>query len=84
MTIQERIERINKFMADNYINGGIVDYNEQTKMIAVEIIQGDWKHQHWRMDYFVQIAFDLRSVFTQTTEEDGSDCYSAIHYYYFN
>ena len=83
-TIEKRMERIHKFMRDNYIIGGVVDYNKHTKMIAVEVINGDWKHQHYRLDYFMQIGFDLRSIVTQTTEEDGSDCYSAVHYYYFN
>lgn len=77
-------KHIHKFMMENYITGEIVDYNEQKRMIAVEIIRGDWKHQHLRMDYFMEELCDIRSISTQTTEEDGSDCYSAVHYYYFN
>ena len=84
MDIQTMEKSIHKFMMENHINGEIVDYNEQTKMIAVEITRGDWKHDHLRMDYFMQRTYDIRSIITQTTEEDGSDCYSAIHYYYFN
>ncbi len=84
MEILAMQKRITEVMMENHINGDIVDYNTQTKMIAVEIIRGDWKHDHLRMDYFMQRAYDIRSIQTQTTEEDGSDCYSAIHYYYFN
>lgn len=84
MEILAMQKRITEVMMENHIHGDIVDYNTQTKMIAVEITRGDWKHDHLRMDYFMQRAYDIRSIITQTTEEDGSDCYSAVHYYYFN
>lgn len=78
-------EKIYNLMKENHIMGEMVDYNDQTKMIAVEVIWGDWKHEHWRLDYLVKENIpNLRSVHQVTTEEDGSDCYSAIHYYYFN
>lgn len=76
---------IYKLMEENHIMGELVDYNEQTKMVAVEVIWGDWKHEHARLDWLIGKTFsNLRSIHTTTTEEDGSDCYSAIHYYYFN
>ena len=84
MEILAMQKRINEVMMENHIRGDIVDYNTREKMIAVEITRGDWKHDHLRMDYFMQTAYDIRSIQTQTTEENGSDCYSAIHYYYFN
>lgn len=77
-------KKIYELMKENHIMGEIVDYNDQIRMIAVEVIWGDWKHEHWRLDWLMQENFpDLRSITTQTTEEDESDCYSAIHYYYF-
>jgi len=53
--------------------------------ICVDIQWGDWKHEHLRCKYLVGdylngkgIRFDHSEVIT---EEDGSDCYSASHYY---
>ena len=77
-------KKIYELMTENHIMGEVVDYNDQMRMIAVEVRWGDWKHEHWRMDWLMKENFtDLRSIHEVTTEDDGSDCYSAIHYYYF-
>ena len=77
-------KKIDELMKEHHIMGEIVDYNDKIRMIAVEVIWGDWKHEHWKLDWLMKENFpDLRSITTCTTEEDGSDCYSAIHYYYF-
>ena len=84
MNIIEMEKKINKLMRENNIFGEMVDCNADAKMIAVEITWGDWKHEHLRLDWLMTEDFsNLRSIHNQTTEEDGSDCYSAIHYYYF-
>ena len=81
----EMEKKIYKLMKENHIMGEVVDYNNDIRMIAVEVIWGDWKHEHWCLDWLMQKNFPgLQSIHTQTTEEDGSDCYSAIHYYYFS
>lgn len=78
-------KKIYELMTENNIVGEWVDYKEKLKMVAVEIKWGDWKHDHARLDLLMKENFsNLRSIHTATTEEDGSDCYSAIHYYYFN
>lgn len=78
-------KKIYELMKEHHIMGEVVDYNEAIKMVAVEITWGDWKHDHLRMNWLMEENFsNLRSIHTQTTEEDGSDCYSAIHYYYFD
>lgn len=51
--------------------------------ILVEVNWGDWKHDHLWLDSFVkkllkEEGYDA-TVSVQVTEEDGSDCYSAIH-----
>lgn len=51
--------------------------------ILVEVNWGDWKHDHNWLDSFVKKllkdeGYDA-TVSVQETEEDGSDCYSAIH-----
>lgn len=46
--------------------------------VSILIEWGDWKHEHGYLRYLMQ-----KNGFTETnenvTEEDGSDCYSAIH-----
>jgi len=48
--------------------------------ICINIEWGDWKHDHGYMDYLMHengyVKFN-----EEYTEEDGSDCYSSIHYY---
>lgn len=51
--------------------------------VGVLIEWGDWKHDHLRADYLVHEYLDGHCVGTRLTEEDGSDCYSAIHFYDF-
>ena len=51
--------------------------------ICIEIYWGDWKHDHLFAKMLaseVLNALGLKYTITeQLTEEDGSDCYSAIH-----
>lgn len=53
--------------------------------LAIEIDNGDWKHDHIYVDSLVQTFFNNKglwvSVEQDTTEEAEDDCYSAIHYY---
>lgn len=64
-----------------YSHGLCPDVFEFHGLVAVEISWGDWKHDHLACTQllarhnFVQVSEIL-------TEQDGSDCYSAIHYYY--
>jgi hypothetical protein len=82
LTVEKKIYELTK---ENHIMGEVVEESLERKMVAVEIIWGDWKHDHLRIDWLMKESFpNLRSIHTQTTEEDGSDCYSAIHYYYFD
>lgn len=48
--------------------------------IAVEIERGDWKHDHACLDYHMR-ENGYECFNEVVTEEDGSDCYSSIHYY---
>jgi len=49
--------------------------------IVVSIEWGDWKHQHLRAKYLINNKFGLECAASRTTEENGSDCYSAIHFF---
>ena len=48
--------------------------------IKVEIIWGDWKHDHLYANWVLK-ELGAREYSCDITEEDGSDCYSAIHTY---
>ena len=56
--------------------------------LCIEIHRGDWKHEHRRADYLVRHFFMDKGlgvhVEEMITDEDGSDCYSAEHYYSIN
>ena len=49
-------------------------------MLVAHIEWGDWKHDHRYLDYVMaELGYSVYKV--DVTEEDGSDCYSALHYY---
>lgn len=83
--MQNIFEQLRQYLLDNHITGK-TDWNEKTFMITIQC--GDWKHDHWRCDYLVE-EFAKRNdlVFIQSDvvviEDNGSDCYSAIHNYKF-
>lgn len=76
MDIEKKVQEIFK---DNDINHDF-DIFDDLGTIAVHVIWGDWKHQHGYLDSVMGMnGFKLLDI--QTTEEDGSDCYSATHVY---
>ena len=77
MTIQE----IYKELQDR---GLYPDLYERTigneTMIVANVEWGDWKHEHRYLDYIMnELGYSLYTE--DVTESDGSDCYSALHYY---
>ena len=48
--------------------------------LEVVVTWGDWKHSHGYLDYLMKEKHIMK-VRENVTEEDGSDCYSAIHTY---
>lgn len=44
---------------------------------------GDWKHDHLLLDHIAEEQTHPIDMDVQTTEENGSDTYSANHYYYY-
>lgn len=84
MTVATISKKIEQLMEHHHIYGTVVAERAEERMVAVEITWGDWKHDHMRLDHVVENFFHtLRRIGTCITEEDGSDCYSAIHRYYF-
>ena len=51
-------------------------------LVQVVIEWGDWKHEHSYCDYIMRTHGFIKTD-EQVTEEDGSDCYSSIHFYEF-
>lgn len=56
-------------------------YYFEGKKLFVEVIWGDWKHDHLWVDRLVTTALKVEYKDEEVTEEDGSDCYSSIHKY---
>ena len=78
--IQKNLDAANaEFTAEK--SGLIAQINSlDTMEIVIDIVWGDWKHEHYYADYVMkQHGFLLKNEVV--TEEDGSDCYSSIHYY---
>ena len=69
----------------------IMEYLEKNKLyyediwtedgfLKIHIPWGDWKHDHDRCDHLLK-NIGYICVAETVTEEDGSDCYSALHKY---
>ena len=74
-----RIEKLEKILNENEINGEIIPlFNSE--LTGIHVYWGDWKHDHLRLDKVMKNnGIDL--VTTVITEDDGSDAYSATHYF---
>lgn len=49
-------------------------------MVIIEV-EGDWKHDHARTDWLMEEKLGLVCQSKVVTKEDGSDYYTATHYY---
>ena len=56
------------------------EYSEFENEVQIEISWGDWKHDHRYLEHLMG-ELDYILVDKKITNEDGSDCYSADHYY---
>lgn len=78
-------DSLNRYLKDNNVwHYADVDWKPNT--ITIDISWGDWKHDHIRVDYYVEQFmnehnYKLLDKWKNITEEDGSDTYSATHYY---
>ena len=78
----EKVILVQKLMDKDNLWADAYQYMD-LPVVALEINHGDWKHEHWRADYLVSTIGGAK-ISEKVTEEDGSDCYSSIHYYVFN
>ena len=77
--LKDAAKEINDILVENKIFAEVSP--NPFGFISVEISWGDWKHEHARCDYILAqkgfVKLDER-----TTEENGSDCYSAEHIFF--
>lgn len=70
---------VSRFLSDNRCYADEV-WHENEIAVAVSINWGDWKHDHrWCEDLMGYLGYG--ELGCDVTEEDGSDCYSAVHYF---
>lgn len=80
------IDELNAYLASQecHHRADVVGTEEGDK-IYFEIYWGDWKHDHLCVKYLVRQFCQSKGYDIEcdviTTEEDGSDTYSAEHYY---
>lgn len=80
--LQAAIDKVNTAFSDNSC-GFSAEVNLNTKIVSIDIEWGDWKHEHNFADYIMSLN-GFTKVSERIYEEDGSDCYSAVHYYVFD
>lgn len=70
--------RIHQFLDDNGVWADV--WTENGIAVVVGISWGDWKHEHlWAKTLMRYLGYG--ELGCKVTEEDGSDCYSADHYF---
>lgn len=77
--LYETLEKENMYV-DTIRNYGIPGVPLDPGVISICITWGDWKHDHLRLDNIME-GLGYTHITTNVTEEDGSDAYSATHYY---
>lgn len=82
MLYNELVERLDRKLNEDGIYAEVEQFMD-LPIITVHINWGDWKHEHLRCDWLVEKHFKelLEWKGDTVTETDGSDCYSATHYY---
>ena len=73
------VERMANAFRDSNIMADIDQYMD-LPVVSVSIEWGDWKHDHLRADWIASNA-GFSKIGEKLTEDDGSDCFSSIHYY---
>lgn len=78
MKLRKISEYLNKRLQKAGLYPEINILNE--KEISILIEWGDWKHEHGTLSYIMKEE-GYRETNKVITEENGSDYYSAIHYF---
>lgn len=77
--LKNEYERIGDKMIDWNVYGEL-EIDRETDNVMIEIFWGDWKHDHLMCDWMMkELGYELLTAIV--TQEDGSDCYSAVRVY---
>ena len=72
-------DTIHSFLNENGVWADVYSQMEGN-IVIVNIDWGDWRHSHlWARDLMSYLGYT--EIGNKVTEEDGSDCYSAEHYF---
>lgn len=79
-TTKDEVLMLSDYLSNNGIYAEVFHYSTEVPAIVVSISWGDWKHEHgWCNDLMGYLGYT--EIGNRVTEENGSDCYSAEHYY---
>lgn len=76
----EVCKRINKYLDDNKFQYHVYPHGLDMPVVECEIHWGDWKHEHLRLKWLME-QIGVPFITTRLDEENGSDCYSATHFF---
>ena len=76
--IDEAMEMLQRKLDEAHISASVYRYSALIPVICVEISWGDWKHDHLHARFIATDECGMSYINNVVTEEDGSDCYSAI------
>ena len=73
-------DTIQSFLNENGVWAEVYPYQHDMPVLVVDIEWGDWRHSHlWAKDLMSYLGYI--EVGSKVTEENGSDTYSAEHYF---
>ena len=78
--VKEILPKIEELLTTNHIGCEVEPY-DMIPAFTVHISWGDWKHEHLHARWLIEEANLGTFIKSETTDEDGSDCYSATHYF---
>lgn len=77
-------EETESLQIDTFLSDHEADFSEvnesQEGAVIVSVEWGDWKHSHAYLDKLME-RLGYTKIHENVTEQDGSDCYSADHYF---
>lgn len=76
-TDKDEISMVSSYLSENEVYADVYRDGEE---VVVSISWGDWKHDHgWCENLMSYIGYEQTDMVE--TEENGSDCYSADHFF---
>ena len=77
----DEVDAVSKYIDANGIYSDEI-YHDMNAL-CIHVRRGDWKHDHMFLDHIMGLV-GYRAGSSVVTEEDGSDNYSAVHFFYKN